>query len=148
MVNPNDMQVQFSVKQLGKKRPFIDAKRIEIVGEYGVPCLLRELLERVVVQQVGEFNERRAEKSLFTFFQENEIAQEAETGKVRFGAIYNDTQANVAKAIETVLLAFQDGLIAVFIDDNQVEKLDSEVVLHENTVITLVRLTFLVGSAC
>lgn len=142
------MQVQFSIKQLGKKRPFIDAKRIEIAGEYGESCLLRELLTRVVLQQVGEFNDRRAEKSLFTFFQENEIAQEAETGKVRFGAIYNDQQANAEKAIETVLLAFQDGLIAVFIDDNQLEALDAEVVLQENTVITLVRLTFLVGSIC
>lgn len=141
------MLLKFSVKQLGKKRPFIDAKSIEIEGQYNEPCLLKELLERIVRQQVVEFNEKRAEKSLFTFFQETEIAQEVETGKVRFKSIYNDTQADVSKAIETVWLAYQDGLIAVFIDDNQIEKLDNTVVLQESSLITFVRLTFLAGSS-
>lgn len=141
------MQIQFSVKQLGKKRPFIDATSIEVVGKHGEPCLLKDLLERIVVQQVTTFNEKTNEKTLFTFFQEHEIATEAETGKVRFGAIYNDNQANMEKAIETVLLAFQDGLIAVFVDDEQLEALACPIILQETSLVTFVRLTFLVGSS-
>jgi hypothetical protein len=140
------IKIYFSVKQLSKKRAFIQKLPIEIEGQYGEPCLLKELLERIVRQQVTEFNQKRAEKTLFSFFQETEIAQEAETGKVRFGAIYNENQADLEKAIETVLFAFKDGLIAVFIDEVQIEKLEQEIVLQQNTIITFIRLTFLVGS--
>ena len=142
------MQIRFSVKQLGKKRPFIDAKTIEIAGEYGETHTLQTWLTRIVIEQVTAFNQKRNEKSLFTFFEENEIEQEAATGKVRFGAIYNDAVANTEKAIETVLLAFQDGLIAVFIQDEQIEDLTAPITLEADTLITLVRLTFLVGSVC
>lgn len=140
------MLIQFSIKQLGKKRPFIERKSIEIVGEYHTLYSLQELLTQIVSQQVTEFNQKRSEKSLFTFFQENELQAEAQTGRVRFGEIYNDTQANLEKAIETVLLAFEDGLMAVFVNDDQIEKLNQEISLDENSVFTFVRLTFLAGS--
>jgi hypothetical protein len=140
------MQIRFTVKQLAKKKPFINALSLEIAGNYHTSYTLSELLTSIVTQQVEVFNQQRNEKSLFTFFQENELEKEAETGKVRFGAIYNETHANLDKAIETVLLAFYDGLIAVFIDDTQIEKLEDLVVIDENTSFTFVRLTFLVGS--
>ncbi len=143
------MKARFSVKQLGKKRPFIDAKEIEIDINQNEEYQLKDLLTQVVIQQVTEFNQKIDDhannKSLFTFFQENEIENEAQTGRVRFGDIFNNKKANPEKAIETVLWAFFDGLIAVFIDDVQIEKLENPIMLKENSLITFVRLTFLVG---
>ncbi len=140
------MKLLFSVKQLGKKRPFIDAKSIEINENIQT---LKDLLTQVVIEQVQEFNQKiidnSKEKNLFQYFQEHELEHEATLGKVRFGAIYNDKQANQEKAVETVLLAFFDGLIAVFVDDNQIETLDTTLTLQENSRITFVRLTFLAG---
>ena len=144
------MQIRFSVKQLTKKRPFINAQPLEIAGEYGTHYELKEFLTAIVTQQVGVFNQKIEDntnsKNLFTFFEETELTAEAETGKVRFGAIYNDKKADLDKAIETVLLAFYDGLIVIFVDERQLEKLDDKVKFNENTVVTLVRLTFLSGS--
>ncbi len=144
------MQIRFSVKQLTKKRPFINAQPLEIAGEYGTYYDLKEVLTAIVTQQVGVFNQKIDDsinqKNLFTFFEETELTAEAETGKVRFGAIYNDKKADLDKAIETVLLAFYDGLIVIFIDERQLEKLDDKIRFNENTIVTLVRLTFLSGS--
>lgn len=144
------MQIRFSVKQLTKKRPFINAQPLEIAGEYGTHYDLKEFLTAIVTQQVGVFNQKIDDninqKNLFTFFEETELTQEAETGKIRFGAIYNDKKVDLDKAIETVLLAFYDGLIVIFVDERQLEKLDDKVKFNENTVVTLVRLTFLSGS--
>lgn len=140
------MQIYFSVKQLSKRLPYIKQMPIEIAGQYGEPCLLKDFLERVVRQQVNAYNQKREEKTLFSFLQETEISQAAEAGKVSFGEIYNRDKADETKALETVRLAFIDGLIAVFIDDTQVENLEQEITLQENTVVTFVRLTFLAGS--
>jgi hypothetical protein len=139
------MLIKFSIKQLGKKRPFIDSQSIEIAGEYG-QYSLKEILSRVVSQQVETFNQKRTEKSLFNFLQETEIQEQAQSGRVRFGAIYNETQADVAKAIETVLLAFEDGLIAVFVDDEQIDLISQTIEITPNSTFTFVRLTFLAGS--
>ncbi|HAS40802.1 MAG TPA: hypothetical protein DCS93_10000 [Microscillaceae bacterium] len=144
------MKIYFSVKRLGKKRPFIDRKTIEIEGNYQESYALQTILTQIVTQQVNEFNQRREEKSLFTFLKEDalteeNIKEEAATGQVKFGAIYNAEKAQLEKAIETVLLAFEDGLIAVFVNDDQIEDLSQLIMVDENTVFTFVRLTFLVG---
>ena len=119
------MQIRFSVKQLTKKRPFINAQPLEIAGEYGTHYDLKEFLTAIVTQQVGVFNQKIDDninqKNLFTFFEETELTQEAETGKIRFGAIYNDKKADLDKAIETVLLAFYDGLIVIFVWYNSIK---------------------------
>lgn len=139
------MKIHFSIKRLGKKRPFITRKAIDIAGNYNQPYALQTILIQIVTQQVAEFNQKREEKSLFTFFKEDAIAEEAETGKVKFGTIYNDEKAQLDKAIETVLLAFEDGLIAVFVNDEQVEDLSQVVTVTEDSLFSFVRLTFLAG---
>ncbi|EAY26603.1 hypothetical protein [Microscilla marina] len=139
------MQIHFSIKRLGKKRPFIQRKAIDIEGTYHQPYALQTILSQIVAQQVATFNQHREEKSLFTFLKEDAIAEEAQTGRVKFGAIYNADQAQLDKAIETVVLAFEDGLIAVFVDDDQVEDLSQVVTVTPDTVFTFVRLTFLAG---
>jgi len=140
------MNLQFSIKQLGRKRPVLHAKSIEVNLIKEETYTLEEILKAIVIQQVEEFNQKREEKNLFAYFQKDTLEQATSTGKVDFGAIYNNQKADVKKATETVLLAFEDGLIAVFADDTQIEKLDASIKLDNKTIFTFVRLTFLAGS--
>jgi len=141
------MQIQISLKQLGKKRPVLSNKPIEVDLLASKTYALQDILKAVVSQQVAEFNQKREGKNLFTYFKEDALQQQAgTTGKVDFGTIYNENKADLTKAIDTVLLAFEDGLIAVFVDDEQIEDLNTKIQVKEESTFTFVRLTFLAGS--
>ena len=139
------MKLNFSVKQLGKKRAFIDHVHIEIPLPHN-PLSLEALLTALVTQQVSAYNQRKAEKSLISFLSEKQVANQLNTGKVSFGDSYNDQDANLEKAIENVLQAFQDGLIAFFLNEDQIEDLQTPLTLDTSSHITIIRLTFLAGS--
>ncbi len=57
----------------------------------------------------------------------------------------NRTLADLDTALETALLAFTDGLFTVFINDEEVKTLDTPLTIEADTIITFIRLTFLVG---
>jgi len=139
------MEIKISVKQLGKKRPVIEQKKIEIEDLPPSP-ILQHLITSVVRQQVRAFNEKIEKKPMISFLLKEEINQKTKTGKVGFGNIYNDEKADEQAAIDNALLAFQDGIYCVFIDEEQIEKLDQSIVLKSESVLTFVRLTFLAGS--
>lgn len=137
------MQINVAVKQLGKKKPPIASKQIDI--DDLAENTLVELITHVVKQQVSAFNERLDKNPLVPFLLSEQINEQADTGKVGFGAIYNNEKANASAAIDNALLAFQDGLYCVFIDDAQIEHLQQTINLQTNSIVTFVRLTFLSG---
>ena len=139
------MKIKISVKQLGKKRPIITQKIIEIESLPSSPNLVH-LIQAVVKQQVSTFNQKLEDKSLVPFLLKAAIEEKTKTGKVGFGSIYNDKKADEQAAIDNALLAFQDGIYCVFIDDNQIEQLNQPILLQPNSILTFVRLTFLAGS--
>lgn len=138
------MRITVRVKQAGRKHALIENKTIEI-DEIGKNPTLEVLLNAVVKQQVEVYNNKNPEENLLPFLSKEEIEQTAETGKVGFGSIYNEAKADLAKAQETALQAFEDGMFAVFADENEIQKLNSVVQLTDSTVITFIRLTFLAG---
>jgi len=139
------MQIKISVKQLGKKRPVIAQKIIEIQDLPSAP-ILQDLISSVVQQQVQAFNQKLEEKPLIPFLLKEDIEEKKNTGKVGFGNIYNNNKADEQAAIENALLSFQDGIYCIFINDEQIEKLNSPIILNKDSVLTFVRLTFLAGS--
>ena len=74
-----------------------------------------------------------------------EIGEQAQGGKITFGEKENRTLADLDTALETALLAFTDGLFTVFINDEEVKTLDTPLTIEADTIITFIRLTFLVG---
>ena len=74
-----------------------------------------------------------------------------------FGIIYNDRMPDVKEAVDTALLAYRDGLVAIFINDELVEVRSEQptptedelkscgIGLKENDTVTFVRLTMLAG---
>jgi hypothetical protein len=139
------MELTITAKQLGKKHPIIEKQIIEI-DDIGNTPSVNDLIYAVVQQQVLAYNAKSTEKNLLPFLSESDIENQSASGKVGFGSIYNENKADLEKAQQTALQAFEDGLFAVFADDIQYNKPDEIISLEQGTVVTFIRLTFLAGS--
>jgi hypothetical protein len=138
------MQIYIKLKQVGKRRLILEKQAIEIENIGKTPTL-QALITAVVTQQVAAYNAKTLDEPILNFLTKNQINDAAATGKVGFGAIYNDKKADLNQAIKVALEAHIDGLFAVAIDDKIVEKLDTIVDLNDNSVVTFLRLTLLIG---
>ena len=136
------MNIYIKLKSLGNRRPVLD--NVPYVIPDGIDSL-RLLLESIVRSEVTAYNNRGTDSALVPFLTESEIADRSVTGKVGFGRLYSDKKADPVKAVNTALLAFEDGLVRVLINDREICDLDEALVPEENDVITFIRLTFLAG---
>ncbi len=137
------MNFKVAVKQLGKRKNVVQPINFEVNGEIKT---VRELIEKTVETNVKEYNEsvkkgEEAEKAL----SEQDITEQSQIGKIAFGINYGGKKANLQEAIDTALLAFEDGLVKIFVDGLEVYSLDKEINLTEQSVVTFIRLTMLVG---
>ncbi len=145
------MIVLVNQKSIGKN------KRIKTVPlEYkDVPGNVYDLIEKTVRIMVDEFCKRA--KSKEAPLSEEQIKDLSEIGRVSFGIIYNDKMPDVEEAVKTAILAYRDGLVALFINDELIEVKSKDptpteeelkeyrIELHENDTVTFVRLTMLAG---
>ncbi len=138
------MRLFYNIKSLGKKKAYIQKKQFLI--EVTPTVLLKDLLSEIVAFQVEEFNQRKDAQNLISFLGKNEIEKQVKSGSVRLSEQYDRQKAEVNKAVETVLIAFEDGLIAFFVNDEQYERLSDLVSLKDDDVLTFIRLTFLTGT--
>jgi len=138
------MKLLFSLKSLGKKRPYLKELPIEL--DIASHTSLENFLKTLVKQQVEEFNQKLNSQGLIQFLSENSIEEKSSSGKVDFGEIYNQNHTDSLKAIQTVIQAFEDGLIAIFIGDEQIESIDSTISLQESDSISIIKLSFLSGT--
>lgn len=135
-------------KVFGRKRPLFTDWRIELppVWERGGDRLrLRDLITRVVADEVEAFRQRQAERRLARILSRAEIEQGARQGKVDPGERDLKQEVNLDEAVGTALQAYEDGLYFVFIDGVQQTGLDSEVYLKAESTVTFIRLVALVG---
>ena len=137
-----------SGKALGRKKPLFADWSIALppreAGEGGLT--LRQLIERIVRDQVSAFKRRQADQQVLRVLSASQISEAAEQGKVTMG------QSDVApqeideeSAIAAALQAFEDGIYLVVIDEAEQKDLDREVLLTEESRITFLRLTLLAG---
>ena len=135
------MQLTLQLKRLGKKKvkkvPFTLAEP---------PQTLEDLLIACVKNQVAAFNNKRLAVNVIGFLSPSEIQDQATSGKVDFGDLANKNLANEQEAIDNVRIAFKDGLFLVFIDDEEVTDLKTPLQLTSQSVVTFIRMTFLVGT--
>ena len=135
-------QLFVRVKQVGKRKPLIENQSLPVPKTVQT---LRSLLEHIVRQRVEAFNERSTDGNWAKYLTDFDLDAAAETGKVGFDAKYNDRIQNADKAVDAAILAFQDGLFRVFLDDDELESLDDDINLHDGHVLTFIRLTMLAG---
>ncbi len=142
------MEIKVTVRQLGRKHPVLSEQKIEIAHHENT-ISLKHLLQLVVQQQVEAFNAKPFEpedEDLSKIPQENYLNILTDTGKIGFGSIYNQKKANLQKAQQNAIQAFEDGMFAVFYNDEQIENLTRIVDLNLQYTFTFIRLTFLSGS--
>lgn len=142
------MNISISVRQLGKKHPILQEKSISLDTSAPVVTVCA-FIELIVKHQVGLFHSASFEwedKDTIHLPKENYLPILTDTGKVGFGAVYNHNKVDIAKAQENAIVAFEDGLYALFQGDDQLESLTQEIDLSQNKSITFIRLTFLAGS--
>ncbi|MDV7699097.1 hypothetical protein N6B72_19435 [Chryseobacterium soli] len=142
------MEIKVTVKQLGKKHPILSEQKIDI--EYqDTDISVEKLLQLIVQQQVETFNVKSfelEEQDYAKIPMENYLNILTDTGKVGFGSIYNQKKADLQKAQENAVQAFEDGMFAVFYNDEQLESLTQIIDLSLQHTFVFIRLTFLAGS--
>lgn len=137
------MEIYVRVKALGKRKDILAPVLYTIPD--GIRSL-RQLLAAVVQKEVDSYNSKETEMQLIPFLTQQELEAQAKVGKVSFGRIYYDKKANPHKAIENVLQCLEDGLIRVFMNDEELTELDAQFDIPDQAVFTFIRLTFLAGS--
>jgi hypothetical protein len=142
------MRLLVSVKQVGRKKPFIGEREIEVPNV----ASLRELIAAVVHGGVLAYNARSAddalkdeERTLFSALSKEEIEDKATIGKVGFGQRRDARAQDPQSAVENALLSFEDGLYRVFVGDEELSELDATLSLREGDKLTFIRLTMLAG---
>ena len=110
------MQIYIQVKQLGKRKASIEAQKF-IDGE---PTLLNYL-------------------SL------TQIENQSPSGKISFNLDYRQQKQDIQSAFDNVIMAFNDGLFRIFLNDNELSSLEEKINLQENDKLTFIRLTMLSG---
>lgn len=138
------MQLIIKVKQPGRKHALMD--RMVTIEDVGNNPTVTMLINAVVEQQVNEYNNKPQEKNLVAFLTAAETEEQRVDGKISFGSIYNENKADAEQAKLTAVQAFEDGMFAIFVNDEEIGKASQTINLPEKSVITFIRLTFLAGS--
>ena len=141
------MKLNINIKQMGKK-----GRRVKPVPfEYDrCPATAGELIEDTVRIMVKAFIERQklsVESHVPEALSDETMKSMAEIGKIAFDYIYNDKEPNEDKAVDTALLAYEDGMVRLFINGEDVEykKEGTPISLSEGDEVTFVRLAMLAG---
>ena len=132
-------------KVVGNRKPVFSDWHIDIPEPKGDFLRLRDLITRIVVEEVEAFNKRQADRKLSIVLSPAQIEQGKSKGKIDSGGKEYQQEANKDTAIATALQAFEDGLYYVFIDGQQQTDLDEEVFLKSESQLTFIRLVALVG---
>jgi hypothetical protein len=131
-------------KQIGRSRALFPAWQMPSPTENGLT--LRDLITRVVGEEIAAFRERQERRQTVAALTEREIARGVARGKVDAGGREGVVQeVDEQAAVEAALLAFEDGLFYVFVDDAQQESLDDPVCLRPDSRVTFLRLVALAG---
>ena len=136
------MKVYINVKQIGKRKNKINKKEYEISDNIKN---VKELLTEFVTINVNKFNKGLTEDDIVPYLTDEKIKDLSNGGKISFGVDYNGQRQDLEKAVENALQSYEDGIYRVFLNDEELGALGSEVELKENDEVTFVRLVMLAG---
>jgi hypothetical protein len=138
--------VTISGKVMGKTRPTFKDWELTLPEAIETTQLsLRSLLTQIVRAEVSAFDTRQSQRRLLRILSPEQIQLGVEQGKIESGGSELDQKVEADTAVEVALQAFEDGLYFVFIDDEQIERLDAAVMLQPTSQLMFLRLVPLVG---
>lgn len=136
------MNIFVNIKAAGKRKAVFEKKPYKLSD--GISTL-GQLITEIVSFEVAQYNRKDTDAQLVDFFTQQELDERAQAGKIGFGRIYSDRKADEATAVENVLQCFEDGLIRIFKEDEELTSLTEKIILNENDTLTFIRLTALAG---
>ena len=113
--------------------------------EDGTEVALRELIGVVVRAEVAAFQARAEERSFLRVLTQRDIDEGMARGVVQSGDADATREVDVEAAVETALLAFDDGLYSVVIAEEPVDRLDDRVLVTSDLRMLFLRLVPLAG---
>lgn len=136
------MEIFVTVKQAGNRRGHMERQPLLLTRKPQSPG---DLVREIVLIQIQAYNSKPVDLPLYLYLTGDHLQDRAATGKVGFGARRNEESADPARAVETAITAFKDGLFRLFIDDEEVTALDSPLELAPGANVTFIRFTMLAG---
>ena len=107
---------------------------------------LRDLIGRVVRDEVQKFRQRQEERQVFHTLTARQISDGVELGKITMGGSEVGVQeVDEEQAVAIACQAFEDGLFLVVIDEQDIRQIDQELHLRPNSRVTFIRLAMLAG---
>jgi hypothetical protein len=138
-----------SARAVGRRKPLMPDWQVPWPPEEGAgdePLTLRELITRVVLEEVNAFQKRQTERKLVRILTEKQLSEGLEKGRVDSGGRDLGQKVDPEEAVATALQAFEDGIYLVFLDDDEQRELDKQVLLRPDSKLTFVRLVMLAGA--
>ena len=134
------MQIYIQVKQLGKRKASIEAQKFIIEDPlFTVHDLLYDKFNHRAIGNID------GEPTLLNYLSLTQIENQSPSGKISFNLDYRQQKQDIQSAFDNVIMAFNDGLFRIFLNDNELSSLEEKIKLQENDKLTFIRLTMLSG---
>jgi hypothetical protein len=85
------------------------------------PVSARQLIAAAVTAEVAAYEQRADEATLVRLLTERDLAEDLARGAVRMGDTERPLKVNVADAVATALLAFDDGIFKIFVGEHELD---------------------------
>lgn len=138
-----------SARVMGRRQPLVPDWQLPLPPDEpgrGEALTLRQLITRVVLQEVQAFKERQNERRLVRILTEREIEEGLSKGRVDSGGRDLEQPVDPEDAVGTALQAFEDGIYLVILDGEEQRELDREIHLQPDSHLVFLRLTLLAGA--
>jgi len=140
--------VNVSVKTLGSRRKLFEDFSVPVRSEllsHGETSLA-DLIANVVRHELHSYQERQQQRQFLKVLTHAELTAGRRAGKIESGGVeLHAGSVNETQAIATALQAFEDGLFYCVVDDTQIEHLDQQVNISQDSRLTFIKLTMLAG---
>lgn len=138
------MKLHISIRQLGKKRNALTSVPCELPE---APASLRILISSLARSGAAEYNRRLREgEGIIRPMTAEQLHAAEAVGKLAFGIVYGEKPADPVKAVKDAVLAYEDGLFRVFLNQEELTSLDAPLDMQDGDELTLIRLVMLTGS--
>lgn len=136
-----------SVEEVGRRKSLLPDWHFPLPPEDGGGGVmtLRELITRIVREEVAEFRQRQAEQRLVPILTARQIEQGVVQGRVVPDGRDLAQPVDDDSAVAAALQAFEDGLYLVILDGEEQRELDRQVWLQPDSKLVFLRLTMLAG---
>lgn len=137
-----------SARAMGKRKPIVPDWQVPWPPEEhdpGEPLTLRQLITRIVCEEVEAFKKRQEAKQFVRILTEQQIEAALTKGRVDAGGRNLNQSVIPEEAAATALQAFEDGLYLVILDGEEQRELDRQIFLQADSHVVFIRMVMLAG---